>query len=205
MSSQRKQDRWNEKKGQISKSYKLNRSVTEAFTNACAHDNTSQSNKLTSILMDYSINIERRKNIMYIRERYSSGNNYDQLLLTQLEKHLSQLTDSEIDNKFNDFKKEILNRQRFYTFNDAIDYTKDFDCSSELIEYIQKGAPEVIKYISNIIIKQIVLFKLINDGIIMPCQLRSLYSTEININHNHGNSLFEITYNLLPFETFMKI
>lgn len=50
MSSQRKQDRWNEKKGQISKSYKLNRSVTEAFANACAHDNTSQSNKLNIIL-----------------------------------------------------------------------------------------------------------------------------------------------------------
>lgn len=205
MSQQRKQDRWNEKMGHISKSYKLNRSVVEAFANACEHDNTSQSSKLTAMLMDYSISVERRDNIMYIRERYSSGNNYDQILLTLVEKHLAQISDSDIENKLVSFRKELSLRTKFYTFSDAIEYTKRFDCRSELSDYIKNGAPSIVNYISDILIHQVVIFKLMNEGAIMPCQIRSRFSTEFDLNHNHGNSLFEVNYNLLPYETFMKI
>lgn len=205
MSSQRKQDRWNEKMGQISKSYKLNRSVVEAFANACEHDNTSQSSKLSIMLMDYSISVERREHIMYIRERYSSGKNFDQLLLTQLENRLSQITDSEIENRFNTLKKDVSARPRFYTFSNVVDYVKEFNCDSDLLEYIHGGAPDVINYISDILVNQIILFKLMNEGVIMPCQFRNNFSTEINIYHIQGNHLFEVNYNLLPYETFEKI
>lgn len=205
MPQQRKQDRWNEKMGQISKSYKLNRSVVEAFANACEHDKTSQSGKLTSLLMDYSIKVERRKKIMYIRERYSSGNNYDKTLLTQLENYLSQISDSDIENRLVSFKQELLDRPRFYTFNDAIECTKKINCESELFDYIKHGAPDLIKYISDILIRQIIIFKLLNEGVIMPCQIRGRFSTEFELIHNHGNNLFEVNYNLLPYETFMKI
>ena len=85
----RPQDKWNKKNGLVSKSYKLNQSVIQSFAEACLLDDVSQSKKMSQLLLSYSDYIERRYNIMFIREKYASGSNYDMILQKAVENQLN--------------------------------------------------------------------------------------------------------------------
>ena len=57
---------------------------------------------------------------MNIREKHHSGNGYALLLHTQFENHLSQISDNEIDTRYQNFKKNILKQSKFYTIKNVI-------------------------------------------------------------------------------------
>lgn len=202
-SSSRPQNQWNHKHGLVSKSFKLNRSVVDAFFRACSHEGISQSSKLTSLILNYANSIERRYSKMVIREKYSSGNNSDNLLLSLVENRLLEISDDEFNIFIDNFRKNISTRKRFDLFTDPLDYIKDFHCASDLTAFIENGAEELVAYITTIIMRQIAIFRLMGENTLMPCQLRERYRSEINVHHIHGNTLFEVEFNLLPFETYM--
>lgn len=49
----RPQDRWNEKAGLISKSYKLKRELTEEFAMACETAGVSQAGQISKMMRDF--------------------------------------------------------------------------------------------------------------------------------------------------------
>lgn len=49
----RPQDRWNEKAGLISKSYKLKKEVVEEFKVACAKAGVSQASQITKMMQEF--------------------------------------------------------------------------------------------------------------------------------------------------------
>ncbi len=55
----RPQDKWNEKAGYISKSYKLKKPVVEAFADACEKAGVSQAGQLTKMMEEF---IEEQNN-----------------------------------------------------------------------------------------------------------------------------------------------
>ena len=50
----RAQDKWNASHGLISKSYKLNKEIVEAFARACEENGTSQKKQLEKMMREYS-------------------------------------------------------------------------------------------------------------------------------------------------------
>lgn len=54
----RPQDKWNEKAGLISKSYKLKRELTEEFARACDKAGVSQAGQITKMMKEF---IEKNK------------------------------------------------------------------------------------------------------------------------------------------------
>ena len=49
----RPQDRWNEKVGLISKSYKLKRELTEEFASACDEAGVSQARQISKMMREF--------------------------------------------------------------------------------------------------------------------------------------------------------
>jgi len=49
----RRQDKWNEKAGYMSKSYKLKREVVEAFAQACDKLGVSQAGQITKMMNEF--------------------------------------------------------------------------------------------------------------------------------------------------------
>ena len=58
----RPQDKWNEKAGLISKSYKLKREVVEEFADACNKAGVSQAGQLTKMMKEFCASEKNKKN-----------------------------------------------------------------------------------------------------------------------------------------------
>ncbi len=57
----RPQDKWNEKAGYISKSYKLKREVVEAYAQACEQAGVSQAGQLTKMMNEFAESIQKEQ------------------------------------------------------------------------------------------------------------------------------------------------
>lgn len=55
----RPQDRWNEKAGLISKSYKLKRELTEEFAMACENAGVSQAGQISKMMRDFIYEVNK--------------------------------------------------------------------------------------------------------------------------------------------------
>lgn len=55
----RPQDKWNEKAGLISKSYKLKRVVVEEFAKACSEAGVSQAGQLTKMMKEFCASVKK--------------------------------------------------------------------------------------------------------------------------------------------------
>ena len=139
---------------------------------------------------------------MLISETYPSGDHYDQLLQSLIDKKLSEITEADIYLFKQNCIDLLKNKPRFTIVPNQLDHTKSFDCNGSLSEYFAGGANEVVSYISNRLIKECAIFSLMNDGILMPVHPRKNWSVQININHSLGNTLFDISLDLLPYEAF---
>lgn len=205
----RPQDKWNEKNGFVSKSYKLNKSIVDAFANACLLDNCSQASQLTNYITKYSTAIERRFSIMTIREKNSSTQDYASTLHTLIEMALSEINDEMISRNKNAILCKIKNRSRFSTLPNVLPYSKNFSTTNfatiTLQDYFDDKAPELCEYFCGIMLDQISLFQLTIEGFLMPTQIRNNYKIEVDINHKGGNTIFDITLDLYPYETFIII
>lgn len=202
----RPQDKWNEKMGYISKSYKLKKKVTDLFANACELDEVTQAGQLTRLMEHYSIPIERRHGIVYIREKYSSNDELTHILKNIVEISLTQITEEDVEHDREKLIANLSNRPLFSKVSNALEYNKKFDCySKELKEYFDAGASSIVEYIKKKSIRQITLFSLMNEGILMPLKFQQNQSVEIDINHANGNSIFEVYLDMLPYEQFALI
>lgn len=201
----RPQDKWNQKNGFVSKSYKLNKTTINSFAKACEMENVSQAGQLTRLMLDYSVLIERRDTIMYVKEKYSSQDNYQSILQTLIEDSLAGITDEEIEMQRKQIMNMLSGRPLFYKITDVLDYNKTFHCYQELIEYFRLGAVDIVEYVKNTCIKEIVYFKLVNDGILMPVTIRQNVKISVDIHHNHGNTIFDIYFDMFPYESFALV
>ncbi|MBP3490098.1 MAG: hypothetical protein J6K53_17160 [Roseburia sp.] len=59
----RPQDRWNERAGLISKSYKLKRNLTEEFAAACDIAGVSQAGQISKMMRAFIDEINNRENV----------------------------------------------------------------------------------------------------------------------------------------------
>lgn len=199
----RPQDKWNEKNGLISKSYKLHKSVVDAFSNACQNENCSQAGQLTNFILDFVSNTERRFSVMYIREKYSVNQDNSKALHAIIELALSEITQTMITTKKETIISKIATKPNFSVYQNYLEQTKSFSCNSDLNRYFMDKAPDICNYIKSIMIEQVALFELVQEKKIMPVQPKKNYMTEINIEYTGGNRLFEITFDLYPYETFV--
>ena len=55
----RPQDKWNEKAGLISKSYKLKREVVEEYAKACNEAGVSQAGQLTKMMKEFCASVKK--------------------------------------------------------------------------------------------------------------------------------------------------
>ncbi len=198
----RRQDIWNEKNGLVSKSYKLNKSIINSFSTACQLEGCSQAGQLTQLMINYSTNVERRFCIMVIREKYASGHNFDSIIESMAERKLSTITDDEIS-EYMSSHFIATSSKRFSIISDFQEYNRQFNSFSDLTLFLSEEDNEVYNYIKEIMLRQISLYTLVQSGKLMPTQLRTNYKTELDIHHAGGNSLFDVTFNLYPYDVFM--
>lgn len=200
----RPQDKWNAENGFVSKSYKLNKSVVDEFSVACGLEGVSQAGNLTRHMKEYSESIERRFNCMLIKEVHHSEYDYDDALRTLANNMLNSLKASDLAKLEEEYWSTIEKLPVFTPHDNYIDCHKEFKTEMSISEYIESGASEIIDYVTGIMLKQIVLYKLMLKGSIMPCHIRATDpSTMINIVFSGGNKLFEVTYDLLPYDLFL--
>ena len=203
--AKRPQDMWNERHGLVSKSYKLYKSITEDFADSCNQNGVSQAGQLTKLLTNYITENRRRDYTMYIQEKYSQNGNIQRILQHKLNEEVSKISDENINTFFTGYYENNIKGKRFCKLYDPIEYTRRIDIYGELESYANDGAPEIIKYAIEIFKTQISLSMLISDKILMPTNVRQNYRTELDVNHNHGNTLFYLFADVLPYESYLII
>jgi len=153
----------------------------------------------------YSEEINRRNDKMVIRGKHYSDNDYSELLQNLVNEHVFNYTDEVINDEYIRMKETIKNRNKGDKISADLEYSKEFRIISDLHEYLLGGAVGVIEYIRKHYIKQIALFKLINENLIMPVRIRNNMTVELNIIHNRGNTLFDLYFDLLPYDVYIII
>lgn len=203
--NKRPQDIWNERHGFVSKSYKLHKSITEDFADSCSKNGVSQAGKLTELLTNYTTITKRRTYTMYIQEKYPQNHNIERILQNKLDEAASKISDENINMFFDGYFAKNIKGKRFCKLYDPMEYNHRFQAYGEIESYVSGGAPEIIKYAVDILKTQIVLSMLIADKVLMPTGLRQNYRTELDVDHNHGNSLFYFFADVLPYENYLII
>lgn len=201
----RPQDIWNERHGLVSKSYKLYKSITEDFADSCNQNGVSQASQLTKLLTNYITVTKRRDYTMYIQEKYAQNSNIQRIIQNKLNEEVSKISDEDINIFFTKYYENNIKGKRFCKLYNPIEYTHKIDIYGEIESYVNAGAPEIIKYAIEILKTQISLSMLISDKILMPISLRQNYRTELDVNHRHGNSLFDFFADVLPYESYLII
>lgn len=205
MDNKRPQDKWNQKAGYISKSYKINKVIIDDFANACITADTTQAGQLSRFMKTYSEEISRRNEKMVIRGKYYSDNDDSVLLQNLVNEYVFNYTDDIINNEYARMKEMIKNKNKGEKISSVLEYTKEFRTNNDLHDYLLGGADDVIRFIKEQYINQIALFMLMNENLIMPVRIRNNMTVELNINHNRGNSLFDLYFDLLPYDVYIII
>lgn len=201
----RSQDIWNERHGLVSKSYKLYKSVIENFADACRQNGVSQAGQLTELITNYTITTKRRSYIMYIQEKYSKNSDIEKILQQKLDEAVKQISADDIEQFLDNYYKDKIQGKRFGKLYDIIEYNHRFRAPKEIDEYVNEGAVEITEYAVKILKTQISLSMLIADKKLMPTGLRQNFKTELNVDHNHGNTLFDLVVDVLPYESYLII
>lgn len=201
----RPQDIWNERHGLVSKSYKLQKAVTEDFADSCNQNGVSQAGQLTKLLKRYTIETRRRVYTMYIQEKYAQNYNVQRMLQNKLDEGISRISDENINKFFVEYCKKNIKGKRFCKLYDPIERSHKFQIYDSIESYVNAGAPEIITYAIEILKTQISLYMLMSDKILMPIGLRQNYKTELDVYHNHGNTLFDFFADVLPYDSYLII
>ncbi len=202
----RPQDKWNQEHGYISKSYKLYKNVADSFATACNTEQNTQSQVLTHFMNNYSIAVGRRTTTMNIRKKYEATNDNEYLLQSKIDSMIKNISQDDITGAVSELMSEIEKLGFGRKYLDVIEYNHSFSCHMELTDFFQSPAfDEVINYLRNRYLKEIALFYLMIDKRLMPISIRQNLKTELNFNHNHGNTLFDLYVDAIPYDVFLII
>ncbi len=142
---------------------------------------------------------------MNVTEKYGGHGNLDYVLKRKIYDAILHITDNEINEFTARLCKEIRRLGIGEKINNTLEYKHSFYCRGEIEDYIINGAKSIVDYALEIHIKQIVLFRLMNSGILMPVSLQSNVRIELDLNHSHGNTLFDLVMDILPYNQFLII
>lgn len=142
---------------------------------------------------------------MDVIEKYGNSGNLDYILKVKIAEALKHTSDDDINNYIDKLCNKIQEIGVGGKIDNTLDYNYSFDCYGELREFLVSGANTIVNYAMNIHLKQIALFHLMNVGVLMPVNLTTYNKIELNINHSHGNTLFNLFMDILPYNCFLII
>lgn len=209
MKPKRPQDKWNEKNGYVSKSYKLHKKTIELFANACNAKEITQAGQLTKLMIGFLDSENRRNSIMYIKEKPyadTKERDYYDMLEKNIQKALGETTDTEIENRIEAKIVFLKEKPLFITIDNALEYYKEFKDTRDITDFTTFDTAEMIFYIKDKYIEQAALAGLLNQGILMPvASIPQRNHIEINLKHRQGNKVFDIYLDVLPYTRFALI
>lgn len=142
---------------------------------------------------------------MIVKEKYGRYGNLDFVLQTKIQEAILHIT----DNKINEFIAILCNEIRKLGIGEKINNTQEYNhsfyCNGEIEDYLTSDAKAIVDYAVEIHIRQIVLFRLMNSGVLMPISLHSNTKIELDLNHSHGNTIFNLVMDILPYNQFLII
>ncbi len=203
--SKRPQDKWNDKVGYKSKSFKLYEHTANEFNIACAENRISQSKKLTEMMNAFIIETARRNKAMVVKQYLEPNSEYEGLVQATLDKTVFNYTKETIkkqkeDLMFNKRNGDIITNEIPYvmTFN-------EFGPKEPLMSYLLSEKNEMVEFVCSLFARQVAIQELITEQKIMPSTPHQTHKIQLNIYHDHGNSIFDLYMELLPFSTFVVI
>ena len=116
----------------------------------------------------------------------------------------------DIEKLYSDMKTEIMNNGIGYEIC-SIPYQGSFGvenihCGKTLLEYINDGAPEIVKIAKMVYSKEVALFRLMSEGIIMPVSGRfGDVSFAADIDLYHGNLPLYITIDMMSYARYVVV
>lgn len=123
-----------------------------------------------------------------------------------INKTLSEITPERIEATRKEVLAKISKKPLFAVISNKLDYNKEFSCSSmNLFDYISSGAADLVNYITDITIGQIVYFNLMNEGFLMPLHAAISQSVNVDIKYSDNNIVFRITPDMLPYDSFCLV
>lgn len=142
---------------------------------------------------------------MNITEKYGTYGNFGYVLKNKIHDAILRITDNEIS----EFTVILCNQIRSLGIGgkiyNVLEPYHSFRCNGELEDYLKSDAKVIVDYAMEIYIRQIVLFRLMNSGILMPISLQSNTGIELDLNHSHGNTIFNLVMDVLPYNQFLII
>ena len=142
---------------------------------------------------------------MIVQEKYGSHGNFDSILQRKIQEEILHIK----NNRINEFIAILCNEIRRLDIgekiNNTLEYNHSFYCNGEIEDYLTSDAKAIVNYAMEIHIRQIVLFRLMNSGILMPISLHSNTRIELDLNHSHGNTIFDLVMDILPYNQFLII
>ena len=135
-----------------------------------------------------------------------SGNgNLDYILKMKIHEAILHTTEKEINTSVAILCNEIRKSGVGGKISNTLEYKHSFDCNGEIVDYLTSDAKEIVNYAMKIHTKQIALFRLMNDGVLMPISLQVAHKIELNLRYSHGNKLFDLVMDTLPYNSFLII
>lgn len=142
---------------------------------------------------------------MDVTEKYGGTGHFDYALKIKIREAIFNTTDEEINAYTDMLNSEIRKLGIGGKINNTLEYRHSFDCNGKIEDYLISGANEIVSYAKKIHLKQIALFQLMNAGVLMPISLQANTKIELNLNHSHGNKLFDLVMDVLPYNQFLII
>ncbi len=201
----RPQERWNQKAGYVSKSYKVNRNVAEDFALSCKKNGVSQSRALFKFMREYSRKSMKGDGKMRVNTKNSQNNECAKCIELAINEGVYQYCDQDLLNEQNRILKEYELKGKGGKFSNCLEYSKTFHVSSAKEAVSLEDFREVVEYVRAIYLCDIALMRLMMQGEIMPVQLRNQSFIELDIHHSHGNMIFTLEMDLLPFDVYVFI
>jgi len=142
---------------------------------------------------------------MNITEKYGTHGNLDYVLKKKIHDAILHITDNEIGEFTAILSNEIRRLGIGGKINNALESYHSFRCNGEIEDYLKCDAKMIVDYAKEIHIRQIVLFRLMNSGVLMPISLQPSAEIELDLNHSHGNTIFKLAMDVLPYNWFLII
>lgn len=142
---------------------------------------------------------------MIVKEKYGSYRNLDFVLQKKIQEAILHITDNKINECIAILCNEIRRLGIGEKINNTLEYNHSFYCNGEIEAYLTSDAKAIANYAMEIHIKQIVLFRLMNSGVLMPISLHSNTRIELDLNHSQGNTIFDLFMDILPYNQFLII
>lgn len=142
---------------------------------------------------------------MRVEQKFAEGENFDSILRTKLTEAISNLSNENINEFVTMMNNEIRDLGIGKKVDNVLEYNHSFYCNGELRDFLISGAKAVVDYVMEIHIRQIALFRLMNVGVLMPVSIKTYNKIQLDLNHSHGNTLFNLFMDILPYDQFLIV